>query len=102
MACDFQVGDEVVCVDDTRVERLLALGKTYRISYVGPGAESLPPFSSGIFVAVEGVICPCGVCGRDGLWFPQRFRKVQRKFTGMEELRGLLKTKPLVKVPEPV
>lgn len=64
--CDFKVGDEVVCVDDSRMYGELIKGSVYVVRKVIPG-----------YIYVHGYRSPTG-SGLDGFW-PDRFRKVQRR-----------------------
>lgn len=100
MSSDFRVGDEVVCVDnsihptnlDARTYapiRRLVVGQVYIIREIRE--SSITP--SNIVVAFDEIWLG------DQLRFgfkPCRFRKVQKKFTGMSVLTALLVPRELV------
>lgn len=101
MSSDFQVGDEVVCVNVTvppgtadkhavMIERLV-LDQVYVIVDIRPCCYKP---DSQVVIAFNEIIWP--VTGKPFGFMPKRFRKVQKKLSGMETLRGLLKTKELV------
>jgi hypothetical protein len=91
MSSDFRVGDEVVCIDvdniipelgayNTDASSHLKLNEVYVITYLGISDVNGRPV-----LMVRGV---------EGMWFPRRFRKVQKKFTGMSILHSLLIDQP--------
>jgi len=95
MSSDFKVGDEVVCInvdplDHTQFpENLnrLTLGAVYTIARIDLSLTNKIPIVSVAEIWQAGASC---------WWEAARFRKVEKKFTGMDTLRGLLKTKELV------
>ena len=95
MSSDFQVGDEIVCVDVAippdyslayqAILKTLVLNKVYTITEL-----RLSQRGQQLVVCVDNI--RWGTGKRFG-FDPKRFRKVQKKFSGMETLQGLLKIK---------
>jgi len=99
MSSDFKVGDEVVCIDTalrpeaSRGQTAIYLAKlTVGQTYIIGDIRNSIIFPDKILIGIEGIYLGDVLYGYDAT----RFRKVEKKFTGMETLRGLLKTKELV------
>lgn len=97
MSSDFRVGDEVVCINAQPLHgngpvcksflARLKEGDTYVIGDIRPATHH----ARQLVVGVTGIIAQNGqLYGYD----PNRFRKVQKKFTGMSVLRSLLTPQP--------
>ena len=95
MSIDYVAGDQVVCINvtpmpgiSTSVElaKYLTLNAVYTVERVGPH----PVHTGYICAMLAGVLTDDG---RQIIFLAERFRKVQKKFSGMETLKGLLKIK---------
>lgn len=95
MSSDFKVGDEVVCINVEPLEHTqcpenlfrLTLGAVYTIAGIDITRTSQIPIVT---------LSEINEKNKIGWWEACRFRKVEKKFSGMETLRGLLKTKEKV------
>ena len=97
MSSDFRAGDEVVCINNQPLAsngpiccaylNRLTVGDTYVIGEVRPATLQRLQ----IVVGLKGILAPTGILyGYD----PARFRKVQKKFTGMTVLHAMLLKQP--------
>jgi hypothetical protein len=79
--CDFKVGDEVVCVDDSTPSHgvyywnPVVVGTVYRVAWVG----LRPDFVGDTVIGLAGHPNRHWLSGYDYGYFPHRFRKVQRR-----------------------
>jgi len=99
MSSDFRVGDEVVCVNTKPHPKnsplcisylgRLTQGQSYVIREIR--VSELRPDQ--VILGFDGIMSP----NNNGMLYgynAQRFRKVQKKFTGMSVLRSLLTPQP--------
>lgn len=83
---DWKVGDKIVCVDNSTMEGLLALGEIYTIKFMTPEFVHLAEKSA------------YGTGGNSGYYY-RRFRPVQTRKTDIAIFQRLL-TNPKVKIEE--